>query len=298
MSKYRDGEIRMIPLSHITIVNPRERGKRKFKQIVDNIACVGLKKPITVTPKESANGHEEYYLVCGQGRYEAYEILGEAEIPALVVQVSKEKLLLMSLVENLARRQPSSVELMRDICDMRDRGDSFNEIAAKTDLDASYVRGMVKLLKQGEERLVQAVEKGKIPVSVAVTIATSEDHEVQKALTEAYEKNTLRGKRLLAARRLVEQRKTDGKGIRTGLRKHDTSAVSSQKLLRTYQQETARQRLVIQKARLCETRLVFVVSALKQLFADENFITLLRAESLDTLPSYLSTQIYGERHER
>jgi ParB family chromosome partitioning protein len=51
---------------------------------------------------------------------------------------------------------------------------------------------------------------------------------------------------------------------------------------------------VIQKAKLCETRLLFVVSALRQLFEDENFITLLRAESLDSLPAYLSAQIHGE----
>jgi ParB family chromosome partitioning protein len=65
-------------------------------------------------------------------------------------------------------------------------------------------------------------------------------------------------------------------------------------LLKIYQEETARQRLVIQKAKLCETRLLFVVASLKQIFNDDNFINLLRAESLDTLPSYLSGQIYGK----
>lgn len=300
MNKRRDAEIRMIPLERITVVNPRERGRRKFKQIVDNIATLGLKKPITVTPKEAdpgystANGEgEHYYLVCGQGRYEAYETLGEMEIPAIVVHVSKEELLLMSLVENLARRQHSAIELVRRIGDMRDAGDTFSQIAAKTALDITYVRGIVKLLKKGEERLIQAVEKGQVPVSVAVTIATSDDHEIQRALTEAYEKNTLRGKRLLAARRLVERRKTDGKTIRGGPRKQNGSAVSSEKLLRTYREETARQRLVVQKARLCETRLLFVVSALRKLFEDENFVTLLRAEALETLPAYLSTKIHG-----
>ena len=294
MKERRDLKVHMIPLEHITVVNPRERGKRKFKQIVDNIASLGLKKPITVTPKETASGVEEYYLVCGQGRYEAYEILGEKEIPALVVHVTKEELLLMSLVENLARRRHSTIELVRDISDLRDRGYSFTDIAAKTALDVTYVRGMVKLLKKGEERLLQAVEKGQIPVSVAITIASSDDHQIQKALAEAYETNTLRGNRLLAARRLVEKRKTDGKGIRSGSRKQDVDAVSSQKLLRTYQKETARQRLVIQKSKLCETRLLFVVSALRQLFEDDHFVTLLRAETLDTLPTYLSTQIHGE----
>lgn len=294
MSKRRDNRIHMIPLESITVVNPRERGKRKFKQIVDNIANLGLKKPVTITPKESTNGQDEYHLVCGQGRFEAYQLLGESEIPALIVDVTKEELLLMSLVENLARRQHTSIELVRDISDMRDRGYTFTQIADKTALDVGYVRGMVKLLKKGEERLLQAVEKGQIPVSVAVTIASSDDQQIQKALTEAYEQNTLRGRKLLAARRLVEKRKTDGKGLRSAPRKRDNGEVSSDKLLRTYQEETARQRLVIQKARLCETRLLFVVSALKQLFDDDHFITLLRAESLDSLPTYLAEQLHEE----
>ncbi|MBN69905.1 MAG: chromosome partitioning protein ParB [Gimesia sp.] len=294
MKNRRDSKIHMIPLDQITVLNPRERGKRKFKQIVDNIEHLGLKKPITITPKETINGTENYYLVCGQGRYEAYQLLGEREIPALIVHVTKEELLLMSLVENLARRQHSSVELVRDISAMRERGYTFSQIATKTALDVSYVRGMIKLLNKGEERLLQAVEKGKIPISVAVTIASSDDQQIQKALTDAYEKNVLRGKKLLAARRLVEKRKTDGKGIHTGNKKRNGDTVSSDKLLRAYQDETARQRTIIQKSRLCETRLLFAVTALRRLFDDENFINLLRAESLDTLPAYLATELHGE----
>ena len=41
--------IEMIPIDRITVVNPRIRSKRVFKGIVENIAEVGLKRPITVT---------------------------------------------------------------------------------------------------------------------------------------------------------------------------------------------------------------------------------------------------------
>ena len=293
MNKNRESTVRMIPLDRITVVNPRERGQRKFKQIVDNIACIGLKKPITVTPKSEDS--DEYYLVCGQGRYEAYQLLEQTEIPSLVVFVTKEKLLLMSLVENLARRRHSTFEMVRDINDMRERGISIADIAASTNLDKTYVRGMIKLVKGGEERLIQAVEKKQIPVSVAIVIASSDDHKIQKALTEAYEANTLRGNRLLAARRLVEKRKTDGKSIRNSP-KSSNGAMTTEKLLQTYREETERQKLVIQKAKICETRLMFAVSALRQLFEDNEFLLLLRAESLHTLPKWLSEQIQGEKN--
>ena len=61
--------------------------------------------------------------------------------------------------------------------------------------------------------------------------------------------------------------------------------------MRAYKRETSRQKLTVQKSKICETRLLFVVSALKQVLADDGFATLLRAESLDTLPQYLAEQI-------
>jgi ParB family chromosome partitioning protein len=39
--------------------------------------------------------------------------------------------------------------------------------------------------------------------------------------------------------------------------------------------------------------LLFAVTALKQLFQDDHFVTLMRAEGLDSLPEYLADQIYG-----
>ena len=98
----------------------------------------------------------------------------------------------------------------------------------------------------------------------------------------------------MAARRLVEKRKTDGKGIHSGNKKRNGDALSSEKLLRAYQDETTRQRTIIQKSRLCETRVLFAVTALRRLFEDENFINLLRAESLETLPTYLANELHGE----
>jgi ParB family chromosome partitioning protein len=48
---------------------------------------------------------------------------------------------------------------------------------------------------------------------------------------------------------------------------------------------------MIRKAEFNEQRLLLLVTALKRLFADENFVTLLRAERLDTLPKYLAEEM-------
>lgn len=296
MNRRTNSTVQMIPIDQITVLNPRQRGKKKFQQIVANIGQLGLKKPITVAMSQNGNNQTKYNLACGQGRLEAYQTLGQTDIPAIVIEAPKEELLLMSLVENLARRQHTTVELAKEIGALKDRGYSSGDIAQKTGLDASYVNGIVKLLNKGEERLLQAVEKQQIPLSVAVMIASSNDKSVQRAMAEAYEKKELRGRALLTARRLIEERRSRGKTLRSGIRGHANGDVSSKNLLKAYQEETARQKAVVKKAKICETRLMFAVSALKQLFQDDNFVTLLRAETLDSLPHYLAIQIHGEGH--
>jgi ParB family chromosome partitioning protein len=276
----------MIPIGLVTVVNPRVRSKRIFKEIVANIAELGLKRPVTVARREHPNG-PRYELVCGQGRLEAYRALGQREIPALVVDADAEDCLVMSLVENCARRQHRAIDLLHDIDGLKHRGYSQAEIARKTGLSLEYVRGVIRLLEKGEHRLLRAVEGGQIPVSTAVEIAEADEIGVQQALQQAYEQNLLRGRKLLIAKRVIEQRRRRGKGLRTTGAK-GKSTLSSDELLRAYRQETDKKRLLIRKAETTRGRLVFVTEALRNLLADEHFVTLLRAEGLDTLPRPLA----------
>lgn len=215
MINREDQDIHMIPVDRIIVLNPRMRSKSKFKQIVDNIARLGLKRPITVARNVDRSVEGEYLLVCGQGRLEAFKALGEKEIPAVIINGTREDFLLMSLIENLARRQHSPVELVGEIRNLSQRGYTYAQIASKTDLTAKYVHGIVQLLKKGEEQLVAAVEKGDIPLTIAITIARSDDKEIQKALADAYESNDLRGKQLLSARRLIDLRRSNEKTNQT-----------------------------------------------------------------------------------
>ncbi len=285
-----DKDIELVAISRIRVMNPRVRDQRKFKRIVENIARVGLKKPITVCKRSSSTDAEPLFdLVCGQGRLEAYIALGETMIPARVVAAEKEDRLIMSLVENLARRQPATFEHVRQIVRLRDEGYSAMEIGEKVDLSDKYILGLLKLWDNCEERLISGVEAGRIPLSMAVAMCHASDQEEQRLLAEAYESKKLMGNRLLAAKRLLEQRRDRGKGLKPVSGKNRSPA-SADALVRTYEQEVGRQRMFVKKARLCETRLLFVVSATRKLLADDNFVNLLRAEQLDTLPRYLAEE--------
>ena len=76
MNSSDDYAVELIPIERITVINPRVRNKKIFKEIVENIAEIGLKRPITVTRRDDADG-PRYALVCGQGRLEAYQALGQ-----------------------------------------------------------------------------------------------------------------------------------------------------------------------------------------------------------------------------
>jgi ParB family chromosome partitioning protein len=284
--------IKMIPVAEIRVLNPRARNKTKFLEIVGNISKIGLKKPITV----SVRGGEEpgYDLVCGQGRLEAYVALGQTEVPAIVVDVPREDRYIMSLVENIARRAPKSLEFAREVQALRERGYTNAQIAEKVDVSEAYVSMMARLVKGGEERLLRGVERGDIPIAVAAEIAAADDEGVQRSLMQAYESGKLRGSALVKARRLIEQRKTRGKSLRgdgpraRGARK---AAVTAESVVRTYNKEVQRQMVLVKKARLCETRLTFIQTALGDLFRDDNFVNLLRAEGLDTMPKNLRDRV-------
>jgi ParB family chromosome partitioning protein len=289
MSALPAQRVEMIPVELITVVNPRVRNPRSFREIVANIAQLGLKKPITVTRRAEAGG-PFYDLVCGQGRLEAYKELGQAEVPALVVAADPEDCLVASLVENCARRKHSAIDLLQDIRGMQERGHGAPEIARKTGLSVEYVYGVARLIEKGEQRLLRSVESGMIPLSVAVDIAEADDHDVQSALTNAYERGLLKGRKLIAAKKLIESRRRRGKGLASHERRNP-ERLSADALVKAYQEDTDRKRVMIRRTEATRNRLIFITEALRQLTRDERFLALLEDEDLATIPENIAIRL-------
>jgi ParB family chromosome partitioning protein len=289
----RAPHVQIIPINRIRISNPRVRNPKAFRGMVDNIATVGLKRPITVARDRSGRNDESYSLVCGQGRLEALQALGETEVPAFVVEATEADCYLMSLVENIARRQHSRLELLQAISELAERGYSASEIAQKVDLKAEYVSDLLQLLREGEERLVNAVERGILPIRLALEVVRSDDASLQAALIQAYQEKVLSSDQLMRIRRLIDRRRAYGKSY-SGPRESGRRPTSAQSLVRAYEAEIRRQKLLIQKAEIGERRLLILVTALRRLLSDEAFQSLLRQEGLSTLPKFLSDEL-GER---
>ena len=290
MSSTTPDRVTLVPIDRIEVLNSRERNAKVFEEIVENIQDIGLKKPVTVTERPGLNGAPIYLLVCGEGRLNAFRLLGETHIPALIVEVSDEDALIMSLAENIARKGHRPLEILADIELLLARDATIEEIVSKTGLSQKYVRDIVFLLEKGEERLIQAVQHGTLPLSAAIQIARAktDDDDLGDMLEEAYQTGELKTTQLYEAKQLLAKRREHGPKSKHSRPKLPNSAHS---LVQTYQREVERQHKMVLKAEHAQQRLLLVIQALKTVFADNNFVTLLRAEGLETLPQYLAERI-------
>lgn len=288
-------ELRLIPVDRIEVLNPRERNEEMFDEIVDNIAKIGLKKPITVSPRQGPDGNECFLLVCGEGRLKAFKRLGESRIPALVVATTDEDAFIMGLIENVARRRYRPMELVSGIAALQQQGLGARQIAAKTGLSEDYVRDVGLLVEKGEERLIGAVKTGALPMRVALSIvrAGDDDKAVQTTLQQAYEAGDLRGQQLIQANKLIQKRMTYGPAVKKKANSKLSldAALTPGSIIRVYQKEVQRQKFLVRRASWSQQRLLFVLGALRNLATDENFCNLLRAEGLDTVPKYLAERL-------
>jgi ParB family transcriptional regulator, chromosome partitioning protein len=273
-----------VPISEIRIPNPRSRSRKRFQEVVGSIETLGLKRPITLTKRPPADDGTRYDLVCGQGRLEAFLELGQVTIPASIIEASREDQFLMSLIENVARRPPSNRDLLREVLSLRARGYAPHEIAAKLGNNSEYISAIIRLIEHDGASLVDAVEAGRLPVSIAVLISEADDPAVQNALSQAYESGELRGARFKEAKQIIARyrNKRAGDGQASARPK-----LTGEELVKEYQLRTREQQALVKRAALIREKLVLMKTAMRTLLTDEHFVTLLRAEQLQEMPEQL-----------
>ena len=279
----------LIPIEAVRVLNPRERNQSKFRSIVENIDRVGLKRPITVAARPTdPDGLVLYDLVCGQGRMEALEMLGETLVPARIIAADKQDCMISSLIENCARRKLDPLDLLRAIGEMRARGYSDREIASKIGLSHDYVHAVARLQEKGEDRLLKAAEAGQIPFTVALEIAEVEDKDAQAALQYAYERDLLRGRSLAIAKRLIEVRRSKGKTLR---RAANAIPLSSHTLIRAFTREADRKRALVARAEKIKGQIALVAGSMRRLLQDEVLREIMLREDLMTMPEALAGRL-------
>ena len=195
---------------------------------------------------------EGYDLVCGQGRIQAFIALGHKEIPAVVVDVSKEDRLCYAAWLRIWRGAiHAPLALIREIERLKAAGYGNVEIGRKLDIDNTMVAGLIALKNAGEERLLDAATSGRIPLGVAMDIAKANSVETQRELLKAYENKQLTQVSIRTVKRLIDQRRFAGKQRDAGDRPGRKKLTSAESLVNAYIGVKARnKKLLIRKARL------------------------------------------------
>ena len=216
-------------------------------------------------------------------------MLKQTHIPALVLDADPANAMVMSLVENVARRKPPLWEHIQEIQALIQRGYSDVEIALKTGLEVEHVEGMRTLIDQGEQHLIVSVEAGTMPLGVALEIAKVNDAGVRGVLRQAYETGALRGRKLATVKRVIERRRRTGKTVQNG--KDQTVEASVNAMVKEYQNDAARKKAFVEISVSVNEQMSVISEALFTLFQSAEFVLILKNNSLLEMPAQLAQRL-------
>jgi ParB family transcriptional regulator, chromosome partitioning protein len=116
-------------------------------ELANSIKASGVIQPILVRP----HGNGRFHLIAGERRWMASQRIGKTTVPAVVRQVSAEKAMEMTIVENLQREDLNPMEQARAYERL---GREFNltqeEMARRTGKERASVANFLRLLKLPE----------------------------------------------------------------------------------------------------------------------------------------------------
>ena len=276
----KDRRREMIPIDKIKVINSRKRDEEQFSLNVQSIDSVGQVKDIRVNDKYLAKTGF-YELTYGEGRLIAQTRLGQTHILAEVVTCPRKQALLESLVENLARSRPGTMEYARELCSLHDEGWSFAKIAQLACRSEEYIRGIIGLVAKGEERLVKGVENGLFSISFAVLVAQTDHANIQNVLMDAFDQGIVGCQNFAKIRSIINARLNGQKHTKGS----DPSAKYCLKTLTSdITATTQAKESYVREAQGKESRLLTILDGLEEMGKSTQWLQLVEAEGLNKRP--------------
>jgi ParB family chromosome partitioning protein len=180
------------PLQPRTVFQPE-----RLQELADSIRANGIIQPLVVRPHDG-----RYQLVAGERRWRAARLAALAEVPVFVQDVSDDRLLEITLVENIQREDLNPIEVARAFERLaRDLGLSHDEIARRTGKDRSSVTNTLRLLKLPSD-IQQLVAEHRLTMGHARAILGLPTEELQRQVAE---KGSSQGLSVRQVERLVQK---------------------------------------------------------------------------------------------
>jgi ParB family chromosome partitioning protein len=148
-------------------------------QLADSIIQHGIIQPLVVR----ASG-ARYQLVAGERRWRAAKIAGLKEVPAVVQEISDNRLLEITLIENVQREDLNPIELAMAFDRMaRELNLNHEEIGSRTGKDRSTIANSIRLLQLPPD-IQQLVAERRLSAGHARSLLAISDEEMQRKLAE------------------------------------------------------------------------------------------------------------------
>ena len=256
----------MIPVDKINVPNPRKRDEKQFQEHLRSIREIGLRKPITVN-SHNYNQTGKYDLVCGQGRWEIHQKLEKTHIMAEIIDVDDGTAYILSLVENIARGRPASIEFAKAIVEMYDSGMTLEELTKITGRSRNDLLDYIQLMKKGEIRLIQGVEDGIYSITFAKDIARSDDAAAQKLMMDAFDEGMITSANLKMVRKIINLRKSEP---------YARPYENIEDLKNSIREMTEKKKTECGQAKRKESRLYRLLIALREMKSSPEFVELMK----------------------
>lgn len=267
-----------IPVEKVKVINSRDRDQEQFAMNVESIEQIGLLKPIRVNDK-FLKRTGMYELICGEGRLLAHQKLGHSTVWAEVVTCTRKEAYLQSLIENIARTRPASMDFARELKRLHDEGWAYKEIARIACKTEEYIRNLIRLVERGEERLINGVEQGVFSMKFALQITSTEDAQIQSILMDAFDEGLVTTSNFAQARRIIAARSRDLKKNNNG--KQDYTV---RQLEQDIADATKAKSSYVRQAKTKENRFILLLSGINSLWKDEEFVKVVREQGLADRP--------------
>jgi ParB family chromosome partitioning protein len=173
----------------------------RLQELADSIRANGIIQPLVVRPRDG-----RYQLVAGERRWRAAKLAGVADVPVFIQDVSDDRLLEITLVENIQREDLNPIEVAHAFDRLsRDLQLSHEEIARRTGKDRTSITNTLRLLKlPGDVQTLVAEHRLSMGHARAILGLPNEDLQRQVA-----EKASSQGLSVRQVERLVQKITSD-----------------------------------------------------------------------------------------
>lgn len=174
----KESQVLQIPIEDI--IPNRFQPRLNFDDSSLQELAASIKQHGIIQPLVLRKTGDKYEIIAGERRYKASQIAGLASVPAIITQMDDKKSAEVAIVENIQRKDLSSIEEARSYKALLDKGYLTQEdLAKKMGISQSQISNKLRLLSLAEE-VQQALMEGRISERHARSLLQVTDHEEQK----------------------------------------------------------------------------------------------------------------------